>query len=150
MSTKNAGSPAIDRARQLLCNEITRAMRERGFLIRVRVTRAEGRPAEARFYSHGEHGWQTESQPITDRELVCALDETLEMLSSQAHHDAWSARRQSHADGYDVELKFHPDKLIGRLGDELNSVLVGILFRDQHDSKKDARHAIRTPRPGRG
>src|SRR6516164_2380720 len=49
--------------------------------------------------------------------LVQAMNETLEMLASKEHHDTWSARRQSRADGQDVELRFHPEHLEDRLGD---------------------------------
>ena len=147
MSSANAGNPLADQARQILCDEIARCLREKRFSVRVRIAESDGKPVEACFYSHGEHGWQKESQPITDRPLVGAMHETLEMLASKEHHDEWSARRQSHSDGHDTDLQFHADKLTGHIGDKLEATLMGLLFRDQHDSKKDSRRAIRTPRP---
>ena len=149
MSARKEGSPLVDEARQLLCREIARCLKDKKFSVRIRVTEADGEPAEAWFYSHGRRGWQMESEPITDGPLVQAMNETLEMLASKEHHDTWSARRQSRADGQDVELRFHPEHLEDRLGDKLAQMLMGILFRDQHDSRKDSRRQIRTPRPKR-
>jgi hypothetical protein len=147
MSSALAGNPLVDKARQILCAEIARCMRDKRFSVRVRIAENGGQAAEVLFYSHGDHGWQKESQPITDQVLVAAMNETLEMLASKQHHDAWSARRQSHSDINDTDLQFHADKLQGHLGDTLEADLMGLLFRDQHDSKKDSRRNIRTPKP---
>ncbi|MBI3864235.1 MAG: hypothetical protein HY290_20315 [Planctomycetia bacterium] len=147
MSSVKSGNPQVDQARETLCQEIARCMRDNKFSVRIRIAETEGTPAEASFYSHGPDGWQKESQPITDRLLVNAIRETLEMLESNEHHDWWSVRHQSHSDGTDTELRFQSEKLTGRLGVQLESLLMGALFRDQHDSRKDSRRNIRTPRP---
>jgi hypothetical protein len=144
--SRNAGSPLVDQARQVLCREIARCLKDKKFSVRVRVSEVDGKPAEAWFYSHHEKGWKKEPQSIIDRPLVAAIHETLEMLASKAHHDAWSARRHSHADVHDTDLQFHVEKLADRLHDKLEPILMGLLFRDQHDSKKDSRRNIRTPR----
>jgi hypothetical protein len=149
MSSATAGDLLVDKARQVLCDEIARCVRMKRFSVKVRIAETEGQPAEAWFYSHGKRGWQMESEPITDRPLVNAMNETLEMLASKEHHDQWSARRQSRADGHDIELRFRPEHLEDRLGDKLALALMGVLFRDQHDSRKDSRRNIRTPRPKR-
>lgn len=147
MSSTNAGNTQADQARQVLCDQIARCMRAKRYSVRVRIAESDGNPVEANFYSHGDHGWQKEPQSITDGPLVGAMNETLEMLSSKAHHDTWTARRQLHAHGHDVDLQFHPEKLKDHFGDKLETALLGLLFRDQHDSKKDSRRNIRTPRP---
>jgi hypothetical protein len=147
MSSGKGGNAQVDKARQVLCDEIARCLRNNRFTVRVRIAESDGKPVEALVASHGEHGWQKESQPITDRPLVNAINETLEMLASKAHHDAWSARRQSHSDGHDTELQFHREKLGDHPADKFASVLMGLLFRDHHDSSKDSRRNIRTPPP---
>ncbi|MBI3862585.1 MAG: hypothetical protein HY290_11900 [Planctomycetia bacterium] len=87
------------------------------------------------------------AEAITDPRLVQALEEALAMLASKRHADEWSARRHSSPDHDDVDLQFHRDKLEDRSGEQIESLLAGLLFRDRHDSKKDKRQAIRTPRP---
>jgi hypothetical protein len=150
MSSGKAGNAQVDKARQVLCDEIARCLSKNRYTVRVRIVESEGKPAEALLQSHSENGWQKESQPITDRLLVNAINETLAMLASKEHHDAWSARRQSHSDGHDTELQFHREKLGDHHADKFASVLMGVLFRDHHDSSKDSRRQIRTPLPRHG
>jgi hypothetical protein len=147
MSARKEGSPLVDEARQLLCREIARCLKDKKFSVRIRVTEADGEQAEAWFYSHKEQGWQMEPRRLTDRPLVAALHETLEMLASKGHHDAWTARRHLHSAVHDTDLQFHVDKLRDCPDDRLEAVVMGLLFRDQHDSKKDSRRGVRTPRP---
>src|SRR5262249_30266780 len=111
MSARKEGSPLVDEARQLLCREIARCLQDKKFSVRIRVADVDGEPAEAWFYSHTEQGWQMEPRRITDRPLVAALNETVEMLASKGHHDAWTARRHLHSDLHDTDLQFHVDKL---------------------------------------
>jgi len=149
MSSAKAESLVIDKARQLICREFARLLNDGNSMVRVRIARTGGKPSEAWFYAHRDNDWQKEPQVITDQPLVEALAETLEMLATREHTDEWSARKRTSADYHDTEVKFHREKLDPRLGAKLESVLVGLLFRDSHDSKKDKRHAIRTPRAGR-
>ena len=137
----------IDKARQFLCDEIARCLRNHRYTVRVRIIESGGKPSQALLDSHGENGWQKESQPIADRLLVSAIHETMAMLAAKEHHDVWSARRQSRADEHDTELQFHREKLGDHAADKLASVLMGVLFRDHHDSSKDSRRNIRTPPP---
>src|SRR5262245_15138464 len=116
MSSVHSGNPQVDQAREILCKEIARCMNNKKFSVRVRISETDGAPAQVCFYAHSPDGWQKESQAITDRLLVNAINETLEMLASNEHHDWWSARRQTSSDGTDTELRFHPDKLTGRMG----------------------------------
>jgi hypothetical protein len=150
MSSVHAGNPQVDAARQVLCREFAQSINDNKFTVRVRLVETAGKPAEALFQAHDGRGWHKAGEPITDRLFVKALNETLEMLASTEHHDAWSVRQQSHADGHDTELKFHREKLAGYLGDKLESALMGLLFRDHHDSSQDVRRSIRTPRPAQG
>jgi len=150
MSSNHAGNPQVDAARQALCREFAKCINDNKLTVRVHVVEAAGKPAEAHFQAHDATGWHKTGETITDRLLVNALNETLEMLASKEHHDAWSVRRQSHADGHDTELKFHHEKFVGHLGDKLESALMGLLFRDHHDSSQDVRRSIRTPRPAHG
>jgi hypothetical protein len=149
MSSAKAESLVIDDARQLICREFARLLNDGNSMVRVRVARSGGKPSEAWFYSHRDNDWRKEPGGITDRPLVEALAETLEMLATREHGDEWSARKRTSADYHDTEVKFHRAKLESRLGVKLESALAGLLFRDSHDSKKDERHAIRTPRAGR-
>jgi hypothetical protein len=150
MSSSKTGSGAVDQARQLLRKECARSMSAGHFTVRVRIVQSAGEAVEAGFYFHGADGWQKQPERITDRKLAQALAETLDMLVSKGQGDEWLARRHKVSDGHDTDLQFHPDKFEGRLGDKLDSVLDGLLFRDSHDSKKDERHSIRTPRPATG
>jgi hypothetical protein len=150
MSSVHAGNPQVDAARQILCQEIARCMKAKKYSMRVRIAETDGHPEHVSFYSHGGEGWQKESQAINDPVLVNAMNETLEMLASQEHHDGWSARRQSHSDVHDTDFQFHPDKFADHFDKGLESALMGVLFRDHHDSRKDIRRNVRTPRPKRG
>ena len=150
MSSSRAGSVAVDQARQLVRSECARSMRAGHFTVRVRIMQSAGEPVEAGFYLRGADGWQKQPEHITDRELVHALAETLDMLVSKGQGDEWLVHRHVVSDGYDTDLQFHPDKFEGRLGDQLDSALDGLLFRDSHDSKKDLRRSIRTPRQPTG
>jgi hypothetical protein len=116
----------------------------------VRINTRNGQASEARFYSHGEQGWQSESEPVTSIPLLRGIEETLAMLASKGHSDEWNIRHNLHADGHETDLRFHREKLAASLGDGLAKVLDGILFRDQHDSRKDSRRSIRTPRAANG
>jgi len=149
MSSARLQSAATDKARQLIGREFARLLNAGNHLVRVRIVRTGEQPAEAWFYSHRDNDWHKEPGGITDRALVLALAETLDKLATRQHSDEWSARKRTSADFHDTEFKFHRDKLESRLGAKLESALAGLLFRDAHDSKKDKRHAIRTPRVGR-
>jgi hypothetical protein len=149
MSSARLQSASVDKARQLISREFARLLNAGNYLVRVRIVRIGDEPAEAWFYAHHDNDWHKESGGITDRALVLALVETLEMLATKEHADEWSARKRASADYHDTEVKFHSDKLKSRLGGKLESALAGLLFRDAHDSKKDKRRAIRTPRAGR-
>jgi hypothetical protein len=145
MSSSKAGSLVIDEARQAICREFARCLNAGSFEVRIRMVNSGNHPVAAMFYAHKSKGWQKQPESIDDPELVLALDEALGMLASN-HHDDWSAQRRPHTDGYDVDLHFHPEKLKDRMGSHLESALMGLLFRDRHDSKKDSRRSIRTPR----
>lgn len=150
MSSSKAGSPSIDEARQTLCREIAHSLNGGRFAVRVRITTKGGQASEARFYTHGEEGWQPEAKPVTNAQLIQGIEETLAMLTSKGHGDEWSARHSVHSDGHDTDLRFHREKLADSLGERLANVIEGLLFRDQHDSKKDSRRSIRTPRAAGG
>jgi hypothetical protein len=146
MSSAKTGSLAVDQARQFLCREFARSMNAGNFTVRVRIARLSTGPVAAWFYSHRDDGWHKEPESVTDRELVVALDETLDMLASRGHCDEWLSRRHKAADHCDTDLQFHREKLEGHLGDNLEWLLTGLLFRDNHESKKDVRHSVRVPR----
>jgi hypothetical protein len=146
MSSAKTGNLAIDQARQLLCREFARSMNAGHFTVRVRIARLPTGPVAAWFYCHRDDGWHKEPESITDRELVNALDEMLDMLVSNGHCDKWSPRRQTAADHSDTDLQFHREKLEKHMGDKLEWLLIGLLFRDKHESKKDMGHAVRTLR----
>lgn len=148
MSSANAASARIDEARQVIGREFARMLNGGRFHVRVRVLRKDGASTAAWFYSHHDEGWHKEPEEITDRELLAAIEETLEMLVSREHADAWSTHRHTTADFQDTDVRFHGEKLVDRMGDKLESVLTGILFHDSHDSSKDKRRNIRTPHRG--
>lgn len=149
MSSAKAGSRAVDEARQVICREFARMLNAGTFTVRVRVAHSGDGAAEAWFYAHRSRGWRKEPDAITDPELVSAITETLDMLASRQHTDEWSVRRNKSRAYDDTDVQFHREKLEHRLGAKLGSALAGVLFRDSHDSKKDKRHAIRTPRSAR-
>jgi len=150
MSSSKKGSAAVDQARQLLRSECARSMSAGHYTVRVRITQSGGEAVGAAFFFHGGKGWKKQPERITDRKLVEGLAETLEMLVSKKHGDECLVRRQKAASGHDTDLQFHPEKFAGRLGAKLESALDGVLFRDSHDSKKDARRSIRTPQGATG
>lgn len=144
MSSSKNGSPAVDQARELLCRVFARMVKAGSFTVRTRLVLSADRPVEAWFYGHGASGWQKEAEGVTDHELVGAIDEVVEMLASKEHGDEWSAKQHSSADCRDTDIQFHRDKLQTHADKQLESYLLGLLFRDRHDSKKDSRRAIRT------
>jgi hypothetical protein len=144
MSSATSGSSAVDKARALLCQVFARMVNAGSTAVRTRIVQSSGEPVEAWFYAHSDDGWQKDPGGVTDRELVRALHESLEMLASKKHGDEWSARQQSSGDWLDTDIQFHRDKLEKRGGKKLESALMGLLFRDSHDSKKDVRRSIRT------
>ena len=145
MSSDHAGHPQVDAARQMLCRRLAQAFNDKQYNFRVRITEQNGKPQAAHFYAHDAHGWQKAGETVSDLGIVNALKGTLELLSSAEHHDAWSLRTQAHSDGRDTEMRFHPEKLGDHKADQLESFLMGLLFRDHHDSSKDVRRNIRTP-----
>src|SRR5579872_1301232 len=118
------------------------------FSVRVRLVTAPNRAATAWFYSHRSDGWHKERNPITHPQLVQAIEATLNMLVSKERTNQWSARRHASSDFHDFDLQFHRHKLECHLGDQLESALAGMLFRDAHDSTKDDRRSIRPRRTG--
>jgi hypothetical protein len=145
MSSKK-GSAAIDRARETLCREFARMLRSGAFTLRSRIVRRGAEPVEAWFYAHRDDGWEKQSASIAEPALVQAIEETLDMLASKGHADEWSSKRHVVADHQDTDFQFHREKLQEHLGDQLESAIAGLLFRDSHDSKKDVRRSIRTRR----
>lgn len=150
MSSSKSGSAAVDQARQVLLSECARSMSAGHFKVRVRITQSASEAVAAGFYFHGSEGWKKQPRQITDQKLVAALVETLDMLVSKGQGDEWLARRRKVSDGNDTDLQFHLDKFESRLGKKLESALDGVLFRDSHDSKKDERRSIRTPKQAAG
>jgi hypothetical protein len=144
MSSSKSGSLVIDDARLALCHELAGCINAGSFAVRIRRVNSGDRPA-ALFLAHRPTGWRKRRRRIDEPALILALDEALATLAA-VQHDDWSVQRRAHADGYDVDLHFHPQKLTGRLGSSLEVYLSGVLFRDSHDSKKDSRRSIRTPR----
>lgn len=146
MSSATSGSSAVDQARELLCRVFARMVNAGSFTVRTRIVHRSDEPVEVWFYAHRDDGWQKEAEGVTDLALVRAVQETVVMLASKEHHDEWSAKQHASADHHDTDLQFHREKLQSHLGQELESVLRGLLFRDSHDSKKDSRRSIRTRR----
>lgn len=146
MSSTKTGSSEVDQARELLCRVFAQMLNAGSFTVHTRIVKSSDKSTEAWFYAHRDDGWQKEPEGVTDRELVRALQEAVAMLASKGHADEWSAKQHSSADCQDTDLQFHRDKLEDRIGKKLESALMGLLFRDSHDSKKDIRRSIRTPR----
>jgi hypothetical protein len=148
MKSANEDTTVVDEARQLICHRFARMLNAGSFSVRVRITQSPAEAPAVRFYSHRHNEWHKEHDPITDPQLVRAIDETMQMLASKEHADQWLARKHASSDYRDVDLQFHRDKLEHRLGGQLEAALAGFLFRDSHDSAKDVRRGIRTPRSG--
>lgn len=146
MSSTKEGSPDIDQARELLCRTFARMVNAGSVTVRTRIVLSDQEPVEAWFYAHGGDGWQKDPEGVTGRELVRALQEATEMLASKGDGDEWSVKQHSSADCHDTDIQFHREKIQHRVGRKLESALMGLLFRDAHDSKKDVRRSIRTPR----
>jgi hypothetical protein len=145
MSSTHSGNPQVDAARQQLCQNFANSLNEKKYTLRVRIIEQGGKPHEAIFSAHDHQGWQNVSESVTDLLLVNALQETVQMLGSAPHHDAWSVRTHSHGNGHDTEFQFHSEYVAQHSGHQLASTLMGLLFRDHHDSGKDMRRNIRTP-----
>lgn len=146
MSSTMTMNAAVDRARDLLCRECARLLASGAFTIRVRIIQLNGKPIEARLYSHRDRRWEIQPERIVDPELLAALQVTLRMLASKPHRDAWSAKERTAADYHDTEIRFHGKELQHRLDDKLEGELRSVLYGDRHDSKHDVRRSIRRRR----
>ncbi|MBS0264843.1 MAG: hypothetical protein JSS02_23105 [Planctomycetes bacterium] len=139
MNTAHTGNSQVDTARQLLCQQFAHSLNGEKFTVRVRISEPAGQPPTALFTAHDGLGWHKAGETVIEPILVDALKETLDMLASTPHHDAWSVRHETHADAQETEIRFHREQLAEHVGPKLESQLMGLLFRDQHDSSKDMR-----------
>jgi hypothetical protein len=146
MQSTDISNAAMDQARDVLCTEFARMLQSGASTVRVRVVLAGGAPIEAYFYAHRNRRWEIQPDKVTSPELSAAIAATLESLTSHEHHDAWSTKAHAAADYHETDFHFHRDELQTRPGESLVSEMNGLLFRDRHDSKKDIRRSIRTPR----
>jgi hypothetical protein len=149
MKSEKSAALFFDEAREIICHRFARMLHTGSFSVRVRIVTVLGKVAAVWFYAHRSDGWHKGRDPITHPQLVRALEDTLNMLASKGHAEQWSARKHSGSDYHDVDVQFHRRKLATRLGDELESALAGLLFRDAHHPTKDERRSIRPPRAGR-
>jgi hypothetical protein len=146
MSSAKSASQSVDEARDRICHEFARMLNSGAWTVRIRIATMPEGNNEVWFYSHRANLWRKEPDRVTDPELVLAIEETVEMLATRERADEWTIRRHDSHDVHDFVVRFHRGKLEQRLGANLESALEGLLFRDGHDSKRDKRRAIRTPR----
>lgn len=151
MSSSKTGAIAVDQARVELCRWLAKSLNGGLFHVRVRFPLVNGVPGEAWFYVHRDNTWHKETEIITDAPLVEALAEETDLLASKGHADEWSVRQNSAHDWKETDLQFHREPLADHLGKKLESYLMGLLFRDRHDSRQDRRQHLRngpTPKTG--
>lgn len=143
MSSSKTGAAAVDEARTEMCRRFAGLMNAGSYQVRVRLPLADGKPSEAWFYGHRDNTWHKESDIIKNAALVAAIAEEVDLLASKKHSDDWSVRQNSARDWKEIEIKFQREPLAEHLGNKLASFLLGLLFHDPHDSKKDRREQVR-------
>lgn len=143
MSSSKAGAVATDEARTELCRWAAHALNAGLVHLRVRFPMTNDGASEVWFYVHRDNAWHKENEIITDAPLVAALAEEAELLASKGRADEWSARHQSTHDWMQLDIQFHREPLAKHLGPKLESYLMGLLFRDRHDSQQDRRQRLR-------
>lgn len=140
---------SLDAVRQELCREFARSLHSGALQVRVRLHPQAG---EAWFYEHRDNQWHKRDVVIRDPQLLAAVTEQLELLASKPQGDALKVTVHDSADWHDTDLTFRVDSVQPHLDRELESHLMGLLFRDHHDSGKDVRRHIQNGprRAGRG
>lgn len=138
------GSPFVDQARRLVCRVLARTIESGSMALRIRLEQSAGEPVHAWFYAHSEAGWEKQPDDVTDHGLLEAILEEMDLLTSKGHGDEWSCRDHTSGTHRDLDLHVHPEKFQGQDLKSLESAVMGLLFRDGHDSKKDVRRRIRT------
>jgi hypothetical protein len=144
MTSSKTDRRAVDQAREVLLSECARGIYEGYFTVRIRIIQSACEAVEAWFYFHGVDGWQRQPWRYTDRELLQALANTLDILLSEGQGDEWLVRRHVVSHGYDIDLQFFPDKVAGRLVDNLDLALDRLLACDRPTLKRDSCNSIRT------
>lgn len=151
MKTSSTRSPAdlTDTARHELCAQFAKSLRGGALQVRVRL---HPQTTEAWFYEHRDNQWHKRDAVIRDADLFANVADQLTLLGSKPHGDAVKVTLHNSADWHDTDLTFHREAVADHLEGALESYLLGLLFRDHHDSAKDSRHQVQTGprRPGRG
>jgi hypothetical protein len=142
MSSSKAGAAAVDEARHEICRRFAEMLNAGAYRVRVRLSERDGKGAEAWFYMHRNNAWTKAPGAVAAPSLVAAIEEEMDLLASKQHGDECSTRQNKSADWKETDVRFHRDKLEPRLGKNLESYLMGVLFRDEHASKKDRRRPI--------
>lgn len=148
-SLPSTQTDVVDTARHELCSHFAQSLRGGALQVRVRMHRQTG---EAWFYEHRDNHWHKRDEAIRDPQLFESIADQLTLLASKPLGDAIKVTLHDSADWHDTDVTFRRDAITGHLQKSLESHLLGLLFRDHHDSQKDSRRRIHTgPRfPGHG
>lgn len=148
-SISSKSTDLTDAARHELCSYFARYLGGGALQVRVRLHPQTG---EAWFYEHRDNQWHKRDSLTRGSEFHSALTEQLALLASKPRGDAVNVAVHDSADWHDTDLTFHRDTVQPHLDRELESHLMGLLFRDHRDSGKDARRHVQTGprRPSRG
>lgn len=127
---------ATDEARHMLCSQIAQIVRAGSFRLRVRIHEGSG---EAWFYERHDNTWHKQELTLRNGPLVQALSEQLALLASKPHGDHVQVTQHDAADWKETDLQFQRECLQGHIDERLDTYVLGLLFRDPHDSKHDVR-----------
>ncbi|MCY2967852.1 MAG: hypothetical protein NT069_30195 [Planctomycetota bacterium] len=133
----------VDATQHLICEVFASLLDAGASQVRVRVVLKQGAPTNAWFYSYVNHDWHKAARMVTDPVQAAAVKEQMEFIGTKGQGEAWHCRQHGAADIADTDIAFHSEKIHEHLGTALPSLLLGMLFRDNHDSRDDNRQVRR-------
>ena len=148
-SSTSSQNDFIDTARHELYSQFAHSLRGGALQVRVRLHPLTG---EAWFYEHRDNQWHKRDTVLRDANLYASVTDQLTLLESKPQGDSVKVTLHNSADWHDTDLTFHRDAVAGHMEKNLETHLLGLLFKDHRDSGKDSRRHIQTgPRfSGRG
>jgi len=99
------------------------------------------------FYEHHHNTWHKQDVVLENLALVQMVLQELALLASKPHGDLLQVTRHTGTDWQETEFQFPKAEIERHLDDNLETYLDGLLFRDRHDSRQDARRRVRPSSP---
>lgn len=143
MTTLDVTTTTQNQARQALCDHIKKWCEQGVSNVKVRVNTSNHKPDSVWSYGRVKNAWK-KSDSVAGPEVAGFIQSELERLATSSHTEECQIRRKEFVDRTEFEIKFHHEVIVAHQGEQLNSYLFGVLFRERHeapDSKPQGVHA---------